>query len=113
TGRGLDAKGLRQAARRMFAHLDPDPADRHQAILLGRETRTAEAETFLMLHDNGDGSYSGRFRIPELHGHLLTQALDRLTAPRRLGRDRRGDLVVDETAPGDGCGANYYELQGA
>jgi hypothetical protein len=113
SGRPTDAKRLRQVARRMFEAVDHALADRHEAILLGRETRTAEAETFLMLHDNGDGSYSGRFRIPELHGHLLTQALDRLTTPRRLGRDRHGDLVVDQTAPGDGCGANHYELQGA
>jgi hypothetical protein len=74
SGRGLDAKRLRQAARRMFAAVDPELADRHEAILLGRETRTAEAETFLALHDNGDGSFSGRFRIPELHGRLLTAA---------------------------------------
>ena len=62
----------------MFATIDADLAVRHEAILLGRETRTAQAETFLALHDNGDGSFSGRFRIPELHGHLLTQVLDRL-----------------------------------
>ena len=63
----------------MFAPIDPDLAVRHEAILLGREARTAEAETFLAFHDNGDGTYSGRFRIPELHGHLLTHALDRLS----------------------------------
>ena len=91
----MDAKRLRQAARRMFATIDVDLADRHEAILLGRETRTAEAETFLSLHDNGDGSFSGRFRIPELHGHLLTQALDRLTAPRRLTRDGTATRCVD------------------
>jgi hypothetical protein len=65
------------------------------------------------LQDNGDGSYSGRFRIPELHGHLLTAALDRLTAPRRLSRDRDGDPVVDESAPGHGNGAHVYETHGA
>ena len=104
SGRGLDAKRLRQTARRMFAAIDVDLADRHEAILLGRQTRTAEAETFLSLHDNGDGSFSGRFRIPELHGHLLTQALDRLTAPRRLTRDANGDPVVDVSAPGHDWG---------
>src|SRR5262249_6433723 len=78
-----------------------------------RETRTAEAETFLALHDNGDGSYSGRFRIPELHGHLLGQALDRLTAPRRLTRDRHHRPVVDESAPGHHNGAHRYETHGA
>jgi hypothetical protein len=113
SGRGLDAKRLRQAARRMFARIDPGLADRHEAILLGRETRTAEAETYLALHDNGDGSFSGKFRIPELHGHLLKQALDRLTAPRRLCRDKSGDPVVDETALGIGHGSNIYETSGA
>ena len=38
SGRGLDAKRLRQAARRMFATIDVELADRHEAILLGRET---------------------------------------------------------------------------
>jgi hypothetical protein len=99
SGRGMDAKALRQAARRMFATIDHDLAVRHEAILLGRESRTAEVETFLALHDNGDGSFSGRFRIPELHGHLLTQALDRLTAPRRLSRDRAGRLTVETPPP--------------
>ena len=106
SGRPMDAKRLRQAARRMFAAIDVDLADRHEAILLGRETKTAQAETFLALHDNGDGSFSGRFRIPELHGHLLTQALDRLTAPRRLSRDATGDPVLDVSAPAPDWGAN-------
>ncbi len=113
SGRPVDAKRLRQAARRMFAHLDHHLADRHEAILLGRETRTAEAETFFALHDNGDGSFSGRFRIPELHGLLLTQALDRLAAPRRLSRDRRGDPVVDDSALGHDCGAHITQTHGA
>jgi hypothetical protein len=112
-GRPMDAKRLRQAARRMFAGIDAELAFRHEAILLGRETRTAEAETFLALHDNGDGSFSGRFRIPELHGHLFKAALDRLTAPRRLSRDRSGNLVTDESALGTDCGAHIYETLGA
>jgi Domain of unknown function (DUF222) len=113
SGRGQDAKRLRQTARRMFALLDHDLADRHQAILLGRETKSAEAETFFALHDNGDGSYSGRFRIPELHGHLLKHALDRLTAPRRLCRDKTGATITDQTAPGTEFGANIYQTRGA
>ena len=112
TGRALDAKRLRQTARRMFTPVDPDRATRHEAILLGRETRTAEAETFLTLHDNGDGSYSGRFRIPELHGHLLTKALHRLTAPRRLSHDRAGRPVVDVAAPGGDWGTSTCETWG-
>lgn len=113
TGRPTDAKRLRQAARRMFAALDADLAARHEAILLGRESRTAETETFLALHDNGDGTFTGRFRIPELQGHLLTQALDRLIAPRRLARDRAGGSVVDPSALGHDGGAHVYETRGA
>jgi hypothetical protein len=113
SGRPMDAKRLRQAARRMFAAIDIELADRHEAILLGREARTADAETFFSLNDNGDGTFSGKFRIPELHGHLLTQAIDRLTAPRRLSRDRHGDRVVDDAAPGNEWGASIYETRGA
>jgi len=113
TGRALDATRLRQTARRMFTAVDPVLAARHEAILLGRETRSAQAETFLALHDNGDGSYSGRFRIPELAGHLLSQALDRLTAPRRLTRDHTGHPILDDSAPGHDGGSHVYERHGA
>ena len=97
TGRPTNARRLRQTARRMFALIDRELADRHQATLLRRESRFADAETYLALHDNGNGTFSGKFAIPELHGHLLRDALDRLTSPRRLARDRPAHLVVDET----------------
>ena len=93
----------------MFDPIDRDLADRHEAILLGREHRHAENTTYLMLSDNGDGTWSGRFTIPELHGHLFKQALERLTAPRRLGRDRDGQTVVDVTVNTE----NVYEVRGA
>jgi hypothetical protein len=113
SGRPLDAQRLRQAARRMFACVDAELAARHQAILLGRETRSAQVETYLGLHDNGNGTFTGRFVISELHGHLLKAALDRLCAPRRLARDQHGDLVVDQTALGTGNGASICETHGA
>ncbi|WP_114422794.1 HNH endonuclease signature motif containing protein [Nocardioides houyundeii] len=69
-------------------------------------------ETYLSLHDNGDGTWSGRFRIPELHGNLLDTVLGRLTSPRRAGRDSTGRPVVDETAPGVGESVSFPELQG-
>jgi hypothetical protein len=113
SGRPVDARRLRQVARRMFDPVDRELADRHEAIILGRETRSAEAETFFALHDNGNGTFSGRFLIPELHGQLLRHALDRLTSPRRLSRDRAGTLVTDPTALGTDTGANIYEVRGA
>lgn len=115
SGRPMDARRLRQAARRMFADMLPaEEVDRHEAGLLEGEERRAEHETWLMLHDNGDGTFSGRFTIPELHGHLLTGALERLSAPRRLVRDRDGRSIVDETAVAttraEHFGAGFCEL---
>ena len=112
SGRPMNATRLRQAARRMFDHVDTDLGRRHEAILLGREHRRAEAETYLTLHDNGDGTWSGRFTVPELHGQLLRHALDRLTSPRRLCRDSSGVPVVDESVDGAGWGLGHHEIQG-
>ncbi|CAB4703209.1 MAG: DUF222 domain-containing protein [Actinobacteria bacterium] len=110
SGRPMNARRLRQVARRMFDPVDRDLADRHEAIMLGRESAHARRETYLSLHDNGDGTWSGRFVVPELHGSLLRQALDRLRAPRRLTRDRDGRTLVDPSAP---AGLGGYELDGA
>ena len=107
--RPMNPVRLRQAARRMFEPIDRDLADRHEAILLGREHRNAEALTYFQLCDNGDGTFSGKFTIPELHGHLLKDALERLTAPRRLSRDKQGALVEDTTVQT----SNLYETWGA
>ncbi|MEP7740109.1 hypothetical protein ABKW28_20880, partial [Nocardioides sp. 31GB23] len=60
SGRAMNAKRLRQAARRMLDIVDRDLADKHEAIMLGRESRRAKHETYLALHDNGDGTYSGK-----------------------------------------------------
>jgi hypothetical protein len=96
---GMNARRLRQAARRMLEDINRDLADQHEADQLKKEQRKAENQTFLQLSDNGDGTYSGRFTIPELHGHLLRSYLDRLTSPRRLSRTNTGQLVEDDTLP--------------
>jgi hypothetical protein len=97
---GMDATRLRQAARRMLEVVSRDLADEHEATCLQAEERCAEAETWMSLDDNGDGTFSGRFTIPELHGHLLRAALEQLTSPRRWSRDPVGGTSVeDETIP--------------
>ena len=118
SGRPMNAKRLRQAARRMLDIVDHDLADRHEAIMLGRESRRAKHETYLALHDNGDGTYSGRFTIPELHGSLLRTAIETLSAPRRLNRARtspEGESIsgYDESAPtGPDHGLSGWEIHG-
>lgn len=109
---GLDARGLRQAGRRMVDRVSRELADVHEASLLADEARRAEAETYLWLGDNGDGTWSGRFTVPELHGHLLNAYLQRLTSPRRLGRNRGGDLVTDPTLHTGASGLAYAETMG-
>jgi len=118
TGRPMNPKRLRQAARRMLDVVDRDLADKHEAIMLGRESRRAKHETYLALHDNGDGTYSGKFTIPELHGSLLRTALETLSAPRRLNKTRtspEGETIsgYDESAPtGPDHGLSGWEIAG-
>ena len=108
SGRGIDAKRLRQTARRMLSRVDIELANRHEAILLGRESRHAEAMTYLRMSDTGRGTAKGEFEIPELHAQLLQQWFDRKLAPRRLSRDKDGQLVLDPTV----TTTNIYELRG-
>lgn len=109
---GLNPRRLRLAGRRMLERIDRELADRHEADQLEDEEERAELETWLSLHDNGDGTFSGRFTIPELHGHLLRTALERLSAPRRLARNKAGEPVVDDTLPGGADNLSWTERLG-
>ncbi len=115
--RRLSAGALRRRARRMLAVVDEAYADHHEAALLTQQERHAAGDTWLSLHDNGDGSWSGRFVLPDLQAHLLMTRLQHLSSPRRMSRNRAGEEVVDETVidfPGpswsEGLGAAFCEL---
>jgi hypothetical protein len=88
SGRPMNAKRLRQAARRMFETMSQQIADECESEQLQEEESHAEVETWLSIHDQGDGTFKGSFVIPERHGLLLRAMLERLTSPRRLGRAR-------------------------
>jgi hypothetical protein len=98
--RGMNAKRLRQAGRRMLEAVAREQAaalaDEHEAAVLAAEERDAELETWLTLADNGNGTFSGRFVIPELHGHLLRAALEALTSPAQLARNKAGEVIRDD-----------------
>jgi len=113
SGRPMNARSLRQVARRMCLVVDAELARAHETALLNKETRRAEEETWFTLQDNGDGTYRGRFVISELHGSLLMTCLQTLTSPRRLTRDRTGAPMEDDTLPGAGPGLNWSESLGA
>lgn len=110
---GMDPRRLRQAARRMLETVSKKAADKHEARQLSDEEKDAEVETWMSLHDRGDGTFEGRFVIPELHGHLLRNYLERLSAPRRLSRNKAGEPIVDETLSTAAPTLNWSERLGA
>ena len=109
-GPGLDAKALRRRARRMLEVLGTDAADEHETQLLDDEATRARAETWLQLHDNGDGTWTGSFSISDLHGSMLRAALDRLTSPRRHTRSHDGTDTTDQTVAD--ASTNRHERDG-
>jgi len=90
---------LRRRARRMLDVVAASYADEHQAALLAEQERCADNETWLRLDDNGNGTWSGRFTLPDLQAHMLMTRLQHLSSPRRLSRNRAGEQVADETVP--------------
>jgi hypothetical protein len=86
---GLDARGLRAAGAHLFEVLDPEEADRREGEKLALAEAEARRRCYMRLRDNGDGSYTGRFKLPTVHGELLRKVLHALTSPRRLGEARR------------------------
>lgn len=84
----VDARTLRILGRRIFEVLDPDGADEREGRKLEDEERRAREQTRLTMRDNGDGTHSGTFKIPDLHAAILRKALESLAAPRRVGKER-------------------------
>jgi hypothetical protein len=103
---------LRRAARRLLEPISRRLADQHQEIQLREQERHAERETWLVLGDNGDGTWTGKFTLPDLHAQTLLARLDALSAPRRHTRNRLGQPVQDPTLPGMGSYYNRAEALG-
>ena len=78
-----DAKALKLLGRRVFEVLDPEAADEEEGRILEAEEAAAARATYLQLHDNGDGTHTGRFKIPTVHAAVLTKMLHSLTSTRR------------------------------
>jgi hypothetical protein len=102
-----DAQALQVLGRRVFEVLDPEAADAYEGEQLAAEERAAQRKTFLGLREAGDGTCTGRFKIPALHGQMLRRYLQALTAPRRNqpGKDGLGGIPA-----GSRVGANGEKL---
>jgi hypothetical protein len=109
---GLDPRRLRQRARRMLERISRELADQQESRMLGRDEANAEAETWMTLGDRGDGTYAGRFVIPEAQGRMLGNFLERLTSPRRMARNKAGEPIEDDSAGAGFGGLNWTEALG-
>lgn len=95
--RRLDTRSLRRRARRMLERVNRSQADRHEAALLADEEERADMATWFFMGDNGDGTWTGKFVVPDLHASLLRTVLEHLSSPRRNGRSRAGVPITDPT----------------
>jgi hypothetical protein len=84
----FDAPTLRRLAKRLFEVVCPEAADAAEGQKLAREEAQARARAYFSVHDNGDGTSDGLFKLPTLHAELLKKALEALTSPRRIGEGR-------------------------
>jgi hypothetical protein len=109
-----DAKTLKTLGRRLFEVLDPEAADAYEGERLAAEHRLAQRKTFLSLREPGDGTCTGSFTIPVLHGHMLRKYLQALTAPRRNqpGKDGLGGIAAAARVGANGEKLTSPELLG-
>jgi hypothetical protein len=84
----FDAAALRKLGKRLYEVVCPEAADKAEGDRLAKEEERARRKALLTMHNNGDGTVEGRFRLPVLHAELLKKALEALTSPRRLGDGR-------------------------
>ena len=96
----------------MLERINQRLADEQESDMLEDENDEAEVKTSMHVWDNGDGTFSGKFTIPELHGHLLKSFLENLSSPRRFGRNQAGEPITDESVQSTFNGLNYYEKLG-
>lgn len=94
----LGPSALRRRARRVLAEVgvDEPEVDAHENEQVRSEEQAAWENASLWMRDNGDGTWDGHFRLPDLQAHMLRKVLDALTAPRR--RTPPGQGAVDGAA---------------
>jgi hypothetical protein len=113
--RRMNTKSLRRKARRMLDAVKTAYADQQESDMVKDEEKRAAAETWLNLQDNGDGTWSGRFVIPDAQARMLLTHLQHLSSPRRVSRNQAGEPVVDQTiadATGNHMGLSWTEAMG-
>ncbi len=99
-----DAKELRILGRRVFEVIAPEVAEQFEGRALEREEAQALRRTTLSLWEDDEGTCHGRFRIPALHGQMLTKMILALASPSRprwLSPSKPPDGPAEGTVPMD------------
>jgi hypothetical protein len=78
-----DAKALRILGRRVFEVIAPDLAEQFEGRALEREEAQALRRTTLTMWEDDEGTCHGRFRLPALHGQMLTKMILAISSPAR------------------------------
>lgn len=108
--RRYDARILRRLGNRLFEVVCPEAADVVEGRALAEEEERARRLAHLTLHDNGDGTTEGRFRLPTLHAQVLKKALEVLTSPRRVGQGRQEPVTGTKLPYSTLLGHGFMEL---
>ncbi len=77
-----DAKALRILGKRILDVVAPEIGEAHEAKVLEREERDAEAAATFRMFEDGHGKWHGRFTLPGLHGAMLKKTLMAIAAPK-------------------------------
>ena len=106
--KGLSPKDLATRARRITELYEPAEAvDARENGLLENQEARARARASLTLWDQRDGTWAGRFVLPEVQGRLLKTMIDAFAAPRRthledgLSRVERARIEAENDKPYD------------
>ncbi len=102
-----DAKALRILGRRVFEVIAPDLAEEFEGRALEREEAEALRRTTLTMWEDDEGTCHGRFRLPALHGQMLTKMILAISSPARStgagvaepGAGARADGGIDPDLP--------------
>ncbi len=76
-----DAKALRILGGRIFEVIAPDLAEKFDGKALEKEEAEALRRTTLTMLEDDEGTCHGRFRIPALHGQMLTKMILAISSP--------------------------------
>ena len=106
----MSPKDLATRARRITElYAEPEAVDAHENDLLERREELARGRASLAMWDAGDGTWQGRFVVPELQARMLKTVIDAFAAPRRNhfddgtrpGRLQRARAEADNDKPYD------------